>query len=259
MAWCRELVLNVNRALFHLIDPETDQLVISKQRREEIFKLYFERGFLNNELNLNAKNNENFSEKNIQIINKKEEMNFEFNGFIEEKKTILFKLKNLIDSSVYDSLFLYTNFNEYDSFLLCDKEEQISSKCTNLFQAYGRNLPPLFEGQQSRELYTLKTININDLDKLVHKENYKYLFINIPVRVKKSTSKQLILKLDWYLKNDRMMQLEVPSLLSFSHSIHLQNSNQLKNDYESASFHRFYLSNFKNVNDYFYYYFYYFN
>jgi len=41
MSWCRELVLAENRALFDLIDPETQQIIENRKKREQILRFHF--------------------------------------------------------------------------------------------------------------------------------------------------------------------------------------------------------------------------
>jgi len=46
MSWCRELVIAENRALFDMVDPNTQQIVEDRQERERILRFYFEHDFL---------------------------------------------------------------------------------------------------------------------------------------------------------------------------------------------------------------------
>ena len=51
MAWCRELVIAVNRALFDLVDIQTEQITESKDERERVLKFYLEHDHMQSKLN----------------------------------------------------------------------------------------------------------------------------------------------------------------------------------------------------------------
>ena len=236
MSWCRELVLAVNRALFDLVDPVTEQIVEDKQTRLQVLKHYFERDIPSNKHTLSYLKNQTAT---IETIN------FEFNDFNSKKKTIIIHLDKFLDPAVHDSLFIYTNLNKENTFVLCDAFEDLNEdefKCRNhmdLSREYGRSMPPLFEGA-ARKLNTLRTINVNDFKRLISKNKFSYLLVNLPVRVRKPNARQLIAYFDWYLKKDRIQQLHTPNFVG------LQQNELIKVD-SAVTFRRFYLPQFESV------------
>jgi GPI inositol-deacylase len=145
IAWCRELVLATNRALFQMIDNETLQISTDSTFRKKIFEYHFKRTATAVEPPL-------IHSLNISdtIITKSELANFEFNGYNDKKRLVLidlnliFDINNNYESKGIDSLFIYTNINEVYSFTLCQNVIQTKNElfeCTNpldLNQKYGR-------------------------------------------------------------------------------------------------------------------------
>lgn len=50
MAWCLELMLVLNRALFDLVDPETKQITENRQERQRVLKHYLQHDYMNGNL-----------------------------------------------------------------------------------------------------------------------------------------------------------------------------------------------------------------
>jgi hypothetical protein len=114
MAWCRELVMAINRGLFDLIDPKTEQLFESRDEREKILRRHFERNFpIENETTRRVE----FAQSELTRIEAKEDAFMSWNDFNERKRLFLFDLESLTQS--FDSLFLYTNINLPKTIVAC--------------------------------------------------------------------------------------------------------------------------------------------
>ena len=148
--------------------------------------------------------------------------------------------------SLHDSLFIYTNFNAPRSFVLCKDFRIVSTneyKCTNakdLFEEYGRSMPPLLDGRTATA--TIKILNIHDLARLVSEQGYVYLIASVSVLKKAANIHQLFVKFDWYLWRERVGDLELPSFKT-----NLQGVDVDVSDSESGVFRRYYLRSFKDV------------
>ncbi|CAF0981838.1 unnamed protein product [Brachionus calyciflorus] len=192
MAWCRELIMTITRALFDLIDPRTKQIFESVSEREKVLRNHFEE--LSDETSIDK------IALNGELIEKNDPGSIFFDLVeydLKEQKVILFDLKVIIKN--YDSLFIYSNINKKFSILACANFE--NSECIeplDLIAKYAQTVPPLFENRG----LTLKILNLNNLKDLL--SEYSFIVLNLPVI--KSNNK-LILKLDWYNKAERYKSL----------------------------------------------------
>lgn len=195
MAWCRELILTVTRALFNLVDPQTSQIYESQEVRAGILAKHF------NGIETSYKMDKIKLDKQLTIIDKKSEIFYEFNSFNpKNQESVLFNLSSLEIN--FDSLFIYTNLNKKYSISLC--EDVVDAiDCLNpidLGSQFGKVIPPLYKNKKM----SLNTININNLKDLIKK--YNFLLIKIPI-CKTIEAHQIILKLDWYNKSERFNYL----------------------------------------------------
>lgn len=169
-------------------------------------------------------------------------MNFQLDDFIHMDKLILFNLGAHLNTTLYDSLFIYTNFHAPRSFVLCKDFRTVATdeyKCTealDLYESYGRSVPPLLEGRRDS---TLRTINVNNIASLMKDEEYMYLIVNVPVLKPNQNRHQLVVKLDWYMQDERESVLEMPSFKSNLQNVQVVGDN--------AVFRRYYLSNLRDV------------
>lgn len=107
--------MGINRALFNMIDPKTNQLIEDRYRREKILRQHFERGFLVDEEH--TPSSLKFSEAELIRMEAPNDSSFEWNDFNTKPRLVLFDLRELSQS--FDSLFLYTNINAPNSVLTC--------------------------------------------------------------------------------------------------------------------------------------------
>ena len=157
---------------------------------------------------------------------------FEFNGFSKEKRIVLFDLKE--SSKKFDSLFIYSNLNEAESFVLCKDEKNCDE---DLMGKFGRSMPPLVEGAPRHS--SLRSAYIHPLDSLLG-SGLRYLAIRVPVWSSKSNKHQLVIKVDLHLRSDRVTQVSVPNIIDYVKRIDLSDS-------KNATFRRVYLSEFTSV------------
>lgn len=66
MAWCRELIMAINRALFEMVDSTTGQITQDKSKREKILKYHFER-----DVDFSLENTKTFKYDQIDLVNDK--------------------------------------------------------------------------------------------------------------------------------------------------------------------------------------------
>jgi hypothetical protein len=236
MAWCRELVMNLNRALFSLIDSETGQIIENRNQRENILRFHLERDILKNSENILSLNNP-------ELVSNK---HFEFNDYSQTEKSYIFDLNQIVGSHLndtYDSLFIYTNINTKNSFLLCKELNENMNECMgeikDLMSTYGRSLPPYVEGVQKDS--SLKTVNIINIDKIKLNENFRYLIVRVAANLKSSHRHQTIVKFDWYMIKKRLYFINLPTLQNMKDSINKYI------DSEPAVFKRIYLPTFLSV------------
>ena len=236
MAWCRELVMNLNRALFNLIDPLTGQIIENRNEREKILRFHLERDISKN------------AEKSINLINPELVSNkhFDFNDYSQTEKSYVFDLNQIVGSNLndsYDSLFIYTNINTGNSFLLCKELNEKMSECTgefiDLMSRYGRSIPPYVEGVQ--KVSSLKTANIINIDQIKLNENFRYLIVRIPINLKSSERHQTIVKFDWYMIKKRLYFINLPTIQNMKDTINKYI------DSKPAVFKRIYLPTFLSV------------
>ncbi|RNA32922.1 GPI inositol-deacylase [Brachionus plicatilis] len=194
MAWCRELILTVTRALFDLVDSKTGQIHEKKQTRQAILSKHFDG------TEKIAKMDRIKIDDQLSNLVQKSDFFYDFNSYNpKDPKSVLFDLRVL--KSDFDSLFIYTNLNEKYSINLCERIDQ--SYCLNpidLVSQFGQIFPPLYENKDM----TLRAVNVNTLIELMKK--YNFLLIKIPIRLTKAPH-QIILKLDWYKKQERFNYL----------------------------------------------------
>lgn len=170
-------------------------------------------------------------------------MHFELNDFVYQDKLIMFNLKTHLDLAKHDSLFIYTNINVPNTFVLCKDFRTFATnqyKCTDakdLFKEYGRSIPPLLA---NRAKSTLKTLNIEDIRNLINDQEFTYLIVNIPILKKDVRQHQMIVKFDWYLRSNRVKDFELPSFKTNLQGVFIDES-------DDAVFRRYYLSTLKNV------------
>ncbi len=149
-----------------------------------------------------------------------------------------------MDTNTHDSLFIYTNFNSPQSFVLCKDFRTVATneyRCTDakdLFEDYGRSVPPLLEGRRSS---TIKLLNIPDLTSLVNDQDFVYLIVKVPVLKKKPDVHQLFVKFDWYLLEKRVSDLELPSFKTNLQPV------DVNVEEDGVVFRRFYLPTFNDV------------
>ena len=236
MAWCRELVMAANRALFQIVDPKTDQIMESRADRERIFKYHFERDVAQEDL---SSDNKILSADKLESLDVSK-IQFEYNDYNQLDHVYSINLKDVFKKDDFDSLFVYTNINEQGSFLLCkdfkskSEKEYECSQFKDIMFEFGRSIPPYFESIHKES--TLKTMNMVDLKKLATKENYAFLVFKIPI-LTLNKGHQKILKLDWYSQKQRFNLLDVPTLLDRKTTFGINN----------VVFQRFYLPKFSNV------------
>ncbi len=114
-------------------------------------------------------------------------------------------------------------------------------RCTDakdLFEDYGRSVPPLLEGRRSS---TIKLLNIPDLTSLVNDQDFVYLIVKVPVLKKKPDVHQLFVKFDWYLLEKRVSDLELPSFKTNLQPV------DVNVEEDGVVFRRFYLPTFNDV------------
>jgi len=180
--------------------------------------------------------------KKLEITENQSQMHFQLNGFIHMDKLILFNLAAHLNTSLHDSLFIYTSFNAPRSFLMCKDFRTVATneyKCTDaldLYEKYGRAIPPLLEGRRDS---TLRTLNINNMASLMKESGYTYLIVNVPILKPSPNRHQLVVKFDWYMRDERESLLEMPSFKTNLQNVHVAS--------ENVVFRRYYLSNLKDV------------
>lgn len=206
MAWCKELVLVTNRALFELIDPTTKQVRGNKSERERILRFYFERGIQDQDEidSLSFK-----VDRDIEIVQTTEI----FNLLASDKtllqpnkdKTYAISTEQVINSIEFDSLFVYTNLNNINLLVLCksfekrdDQGQYICSSGVDLVSRYGRLAP---SNVDTNRQFTLNLVNIVDLKSLLITHGFQYLLINLPAR---KLNHPTYIKFDFYFKQDRI-------------------------------------------------------
>jgi hypothetical protein len=229
MAWCRELVLTTNRALFDLVDTKnTGQIIESRQVRESVLRFYFERGVASSERpsgHLSFRDESLFAielVENIDVLS----ISLFLNADRSREKLYLFNMNLVLGSFNFDSLFVYTNLNRRKSFVLC--KSFFDSECKgfmDLASEYGRLIPPYVETERH---LTLMTINVVDFRKKVLADKYQYMLVGLPKS--DSSSKKLFFKFDFYL-NEYRIDLNLNGKTSF----------QIKNTQSGLIFRRIYL------------------
>ncbi len=234
MAWCRELVLTTNRALFDLVDTKTTfQIIESKQIRENVIRFHFERGVYSGESN---KEDLNYDEllhgvemvENIDVLTNTMFLNEDRT----REKVYVFNMNLILDSFRFDSMFVYTNLNKKHSFVLCKSFADNQCKSyKDLAVEFGRLIPPYVETERHM---TLKTINVVDFRKLVINEKYQYMLINVPKS--DANTKKLFFKFDFYL-NDYRIESNLNEKKSF----------RIKNSEAGIVFRRIYLPFMRHV------------
>jgi hypothetical protein len=206
MAWCKELILVLSRALFDMVDSQTGQLIEQRAERELILKNRFVKDYSMKKLDKNLI----FSDINtIEIIDKKSEINFEFNGFIKSQKLIVFDLNQVINATDQDSVFIYSNLNSRNTFYLCKQFNSANNECfepKDLFKQYGRTIPPEKSG--------LNIININDLQSLISDNKYTHLVVRLFVQLEANKRHQMFVKFDWYFRKERNRIIDMPNLIN---------------------------------------------
>ena len=219
MAWCKEFVLVLNRALFRLVDKETRQVIEDREERARVFSHYL----INDNFELTsehkAKNARKYKQDSIKFVNNIDEINLSFNDFNNKEIVYVFeidKLRNGFRTKNVESLFIYTNMAKFNTFLACKQFHLMndnSYECADsldLYTSYGSSIPP---NELGREL-GLKVLNMENIV-----SNFPYFLVRIPIWRKSATNVyRAILNLDWYNKTRRSETIDVPSLMSFSHS-----------------------------------------
>jgi hypothetical protein len=246
MAWCRELILAISRALFDLVEPNTEQIAESRQHRERILRGYFERDKLMGQSlslsspPLSSTDGIQYEVNSVEFIADVRMMHYEFAGFTNQTKIVAFDLSKLMEKAKYDSLFIYTNANSNINkaiVALCKNFTRLNalenryecSSSMDLFAAYGRLMPPLLSGTNWRN-HTLKIYNILDLDKRLDENKYSHLVLYLPVHPKKLDAHQLIVKFDWYLRSQRASLIELPIYSNLQLPIELSFDRSVEND-----------------------------
>ena len=235
MAWCKEFVLVLNRALFKLIDKETHQIFENREKRENIFNYYLIND--NFELGQDSKKAKIYTKDSVKIMN---EINLSFNGFNKNEIIYVFEFDRLKDKlNDFDSLFIYTNMAKFNSFLACKQfilTNDESYECVgsfDLYTKYGSSLPP---NELGRDI-GLKILNI---EKIL--SNFQYLLIRVPIwRKSEKNYYQAILNLDWYNKEKRSEIIDVPNLIGLNHARDIEIIN------DEISYKRLILNDFNNI------------
>ena len=115
MVWCRELIMAINRALFNMIDPKTDQLIEDRHQRKQILTRHFERDFLVDESSTHL--TLSFFQAEFSRVGADSSF-FSWNDFNAAKQRLFLFDLDLFSQS-YDSFFLYTNINSPQTVLAC--------------------------------------------------------------------------------------------------------------------------------------------
>lgn len=206
MAWCRELVMSIDRALFNLIHPDTDQFTFDRTQRERVFKYHFSRNFAQSNASTIR-----FDPETVKITRLEGRSSFQLNEFTDERRLVWIKLDEMLSEA--DSLFLYTNLDQVNSFVACKQfDDYECTESVDLMYKYGRSIPPYLENAKEQ---TLRTLNVNDLRKTLVEQGYSTMLINIPQWPAKLSVKnyQLIIRLDWYRKEDRFKRIETGQII----------------------------------------------
>lgn len=224
MSWCKELVMAENRALFEIIDPATGQITEDAYLREKVFKYNFEGVIVEGDLN----------EKNLFVNTtsmsylKVADIFLDHSRFDDKSTVYAFDLNKIFNETMFDSLFLYSNINVKNSFLLCTDLKENSKnayECENFAslttsphsEVEAKSIPPYFEDKHRES--TLNTINIIHMRQFALREKFSFLLVKIPDRTSNKQDHQLILKFDWYKISERVQTAELPSFLASSRTL----------------------------------------
>jgi hypothetical protein len=239
MAWCKELVLVVNRALFKLVDNSTKQIMAERRQRELVLRHYFDNdnwlpiGKIETDTTLKH------SSSQVLVVNDLHDPRLFINMF-NKNPTGYYALSlasaRTARQEEIDGLFVYTNLNRYGTLVVCTDlvlrdGDYLCYKPLDLYSKYGYSAPPNELGRDKG----LKFIHVTNLTELAA---YTHMLIQNPHWPKsKDNHYQAILKLDWYTSKARVHTLRLPALWSNTQI-------QVAND---RTFNRYYLDDLGKI------------